>query len=181
MGHVPMSSHRHRAAVAAATAVAVCLVSTACGSGGSSSTSASSACIRAYRTWADGPHGMPAFQRVSTDVGIVSTDLQQVDNSHQDPRAVTATFIAGSKLRVDSDHAIESPPPSCVPGFARPYRAALSDARQAGDDVMAAMTALRAGDQSEATSSVNAFASDVGEAQVNIKAARAAAAREIHT
>jgi hypothetical protein len=44
---------------------------------------------------------------------------------------------------------------------------------------MGTMTSLRTGNQSAATSSMNAFASDVGQAQVNIKAARAAVGREI--
>ncbi len=172
-----MANYRKHAA-AIASAAAVGLVSAACGGGTSSSTTASSACQTAYRTWADGPHGKAAFNQISTDVAMVSADLQRVA-SNKRAGLVTAAFNAGGKLGQESYHALQYPPPSCVPGLARPYRAALSDARQGGIAVMAAMTALRIGDQPAATSSVNAFASDVGKAQVNIKAAQVAVAREI--
>jgi hypothetical protein len=174
-----MFNDRKHAAMAIASAAAVGLASAACGGGTSSSATASSGCQTAYQTWANGPHGKAAFKRISSDVDIVTADLQQVASSHEEAGMVTATFSAGHMLGVDSHYALQNPPPSCVQGFAGPYRAALNDARQAAIDVMAAMTALRIGHQSAATSSVNAFASDVGEAQVNIKAAQAAVAREI--
>jgi hypothetical protein len=142
---------------------------------------ASSACQTAYRTWASGPHGKAAFKQISTDVGIVTTDLQQVASSDEKADAVTATFKTGGKLGVDSYNALQNPPPSCVRGFARPYRAALSDAHQGAIDIMAAMTALRIGDRSASTSSMNAFASDIGEAQMNIRAAQAAVARDVNS
>jgi hypothetical protein len=173
-----MSNFRKRAALPIASAAAVGLVCAACG-GAPSGTTASSACQAAYQTWANGPHGKSAFKQVSTDVGIVSTDLQQVASSDKRPGLVTATFNAGNKLGEDSYHALQNPPPTCVRGFAGPYRAALSDARQGAFDIMAAMKSLRIGNRSAATSSVNAFASDIGAAQVNIKAAQAAVAREI--
>lgn len=173
-----MSNFRKRTAIPIASAAAVGLISVACG-GTPSGTTASSACQASYQTWARGPHGKSAFSQISTDVGIVSTDLQQVASSDERPGPVTATFNAGSKLGEDSYRALQNPPPSCVRGFAGPYRAALSDARRGAFDIMAAMTSLRIGNRSAATSSVNAFASDIGAAQVNIKAAQAAVAREI--
>jgi hypothetical protein len=173
----PMVNYRKHA-VAIAFAAAVSLVSAACGGGTSSSTTATSACQTAYRTWADGPHGKAAFNQISTDVGIVSADLQQVA-SNERAGLVTAAFNAGTKLGQESYHALQYLPPSCVPGLARPYRAALSDARQGAIAIMAAMTALRIGNQSAATSYVNAFASDLGQAQLNIKAAQVAVAREV--
>jgi hypothetical protein len=173
-----MSNFRKRAAVPVASAAAVGLVAAACG-GTSSGTTTSSACQAAYQTWASGPHGKSAFKQISTDVGIVSTDLQEVAGSNERPDLVTATFDAGNKLGEDSYRSLQNPPPSCMRGFAGPYRAALSDARRGAFDIMAAMTSLRTGNRSAATTSVNAFASDIGEAQVNIKAAQAAVAREI--
>jgi hypothetical protein len=170
---------RKHAAVAIASAAAAGLVTAACGGGTSSGTAVSSACQAAYQKWAEGPHGTAAFNQISADVGVVTTDLQQVASKHQGAGLVTATFNAAEKLGLDSYHALQNPPPACVPGFARPYRVALSDARQGAIAITAAMTALRAGNQSAATSSVNAFASDLGAAQANIKAARAAIAREI--
>jgi hypothetical protein len=168
-------NHRRYVALVSASAAAVGLVSAACGGGTSSSTTtATSACHTAYEAWANGPHGTAAFKQISTDVGIATADLQEVASSHNAPSAVTLTFNAGSKLGVDSDHAAANLPPSCVPGLAAPYHAALSDARQAGIDIKAAMTALRTGNQSAADSSVNAFASDVGDAQLNIRSAQTA-------
>jgi len=172
-----MFNCRKHVAVAIASAAAMGLVSAACGGGTSSSTSASRACQTSYQTWSNGPHGKAAFKQISTDVGIVTTDLQQVASSDERAGVVTATFNAGGKLGMDSYHALQNPPPSCVRGFAGPYRAALSDAHQSAIDIMAAMTALRIGDRPAATSSMNAFASDIGEAQLNIRAAQAAVAR----
>ena len=172
-----MLNHRNCTAVAIASVAAVGLVSAACGGGTSSGTAVTTACQTAYKTWANGPHGRAAFNQISTDVGVVTSDLQDVASSHQAARAVTVTFNEGGKLGTDSAHALQTPPPSCVPGFGKPYRAALIDSQQGAADIVDAMTALRAGNQSAATSSVNAFASHVGAAQMNIKAAQAALTR----
>jgi hypothetical protein len=173
-----MLNHRNCTAVAIASVAAVGLVSAACGGGTSSGTAVTTACQTAYKTWANGPHGRAAFNQISTDVGIVTSDLQDVASSHQTASTVTLTFREGGKLGTDSAHALQTPPPSCVSGFGKPYRAALSDSQQGAVDIVDAMTALRAGNQSAATSSVNAFASHVGAAQMNIKAAQAALTRQ---
>jgi hypothetical protein len=171
-------NHRRNVAAAIAGAAAAALVSAACSGGTPSSTATvSSACRSAYQAWASGPHGTTVFDQISTDVSIVTTSLQKVVSSNNAASAVTQTFNAGSKLGADSNDAGQNLPPSCVPGLAGPYRTSLSDAHQAGLDVMAAMTALRAGNQSAATNSVNAFAANVGSAQVNIKAARKAVSK----
>jgi hypothetical protein len=170
-------NHR-RYAVGIASAAAVGLVSAACGGGTSSSTTVSSACGASYKTWASGPHGTAAFQQVSTDAGTVSTDLQQVAGSNEAARAVTRTFNAGRKLGVDSNQALQNLPPPCVAGFARLYHVALTYTRQGSIDIMAAMTALRLGNQSGANNSVGAYASDIGSAQRNIHAAEAAITKE---
>ena len=173
-----MLNHRNCTAVAITSVAAVGLVSAACGGGTSSGTAVTTACQTAYKTWANGPHGTAAFNQISTDVGIVTSDLQDVASSHQTASTVTLTFREGGKLGTDSAHALQTPPPSCVSGFGKPYRAALSDSQQGAVDIVDAMTALRAGNQSAATSSVNAFASHVGAAQMNIKAAQAALTRQ---
>ena len=173
-----MLNHRNCTAVAIASVAAVGLVSAACGGGTSSGTAVTTACQTAYKTWANGPHGRAAFNQISTDVGIVTSDLQDVASSHQTASTVTLTFREGGKLGTDSAHALQTPPPSCVSGFGKPYRAALIDSQQGAADIVDAMTALRAGNQSAATSSVNAFASHVGAAQMNIKAAQAALTRQ---
>jgi hypothetical protein len=175
---VPVFSHRRHAAAGIASAAAVCLVAGACGGGTPSSTTVSSACATTYKTWASGPHGTAAFQQVSTDAGIVSADLRQVASSNYAASAVTRTFSAGSKLGVDSSQALQNLPPPCVAGFARLYHVALTDTRQGSIDIMAAMTALRLGNQSAANNSVGAFASDLGSAQRNIHAAEAAISKE---
>jgi len=172
-----MLNHRNCTAVAIASIAAVGLVSAACGGGTSSGTAVTTACQTAYKTWANGPHGRAAFNQISTDVGIVTSDLQDVAGSRQAASAVTVTFNEGGKLGTDSAHALQNPPPSCVPGFAKPYHAALIDSQQGAVHIVDAMTALRGGNQSAATSSVNAFASEVGGAQMNIKAAVAALTR----
>ena len=173
-----MLNHRNCTAVAIASVAAVGLVSAACGGGTSSGATVTTACQTAYKTWVNGPHGRAAFNQISTDVGIVTSDLQDVASSHQAASAVTLTFNEGGKLGTDSAHALQTPPPSCVPGFGKPYHAALIDSQQGAADIVDAMTALRAGNQSAATSSVNAFASAVGAAQMNIKAAQAALTRQ---
>jgi hypothetical protein len=172
-----MLRHRYCTAAAIASVAAVGLVSAACGGGTSSGSPVTSACHTAYKAWADGPHGRAAFNQISTDVGIVTSDVREVASTNQAPSAVTLTFNEGSKLGVDSSHALANPPPSCVPGFGQPYHAALSDSRQGALDIVDAMTALRAGNKSAATSSVTAFASDLGAAQTNIRAAEAALTR----
>jgi hypothetical protein len=121
---------------------------------------------------------MAAFQQVSTDADIVSTDLQQVASSNDAASAVTRTFNAGGKLGTDSNLALHNLPPSCVAGFARLYHVALTDTRQGSIDIMAAMTALRLGNQAAANNSVGAYASDLGRAQRNIHAAEAAIIKE---
>ena len=173
-----MFSHRRYAAVGIASAAAVGLVSAACGGGTSAGTTVTSACDASYKTWASGPHGTAAFQQVSADAGTVSTDLQQVASSNYAASAVTRTFSAGGKLGVDSNQALQNLPPSCVAGFARLYHVALTYTRQGSVDIMAAMTALRLGNQSAAESAVGAYASDIGSAQRNIHAAQAAITKE---
>jgi hypothetical protein len=173
-----MLSRRNCTAVAIASVAAVGLVSAACGGGTSSGSAVATACQTAYKTWANGPHGRAAFNQISADVGIVTSDMREVASSNPAPSAVTRTFNEGGKLGVDSSHALENPPPSCVPGFGQPYHAALSDSRQSAVDILSAMTALRAGNKSAASSSVAAFASDLGAAQTNIKVAEAALTRQ---
>jgi hypothetical protein len=171
-------SHRNCTAVAVASVAAVGLVSAACSGGTSSGATVTSGCETAYKTWASGPQGKAAIGQISTDVGIVASDLREVASSHQAASVVTQTFNEGGKLGADSAHALQNPPPSCVPGFAKPYRAALSESHQGAVEIVDAMSALRTGSQSAATSSVNAFASDVGVAQADIKAAQAALTRQ---
>jgi hypothetical protein len=171
-------SHRSCTAVAVAAVAAIGLVSAACGGGTSAGASVTGACQTAYKTWASGPQGKAAFNQISTDVGIVTSDLREVASSHQAASVVTLTFNEGGKLGADSSEALQNPPPSCVAGFAKPYRAALSESHQGAVEIVDAMSALRTGGQSAATSSVNAFASDMGAAQADIKAAQAALTRQ---
>ncbi len=143
-------------------------------------TSTGSSCIAQAYTWVHSGGGSAEIAAVAADFGKLTRDdrliVQALGGNGSQARALSRTTNDASQLGADSTQALSNPPPSCIPGEAAPYRAAMSEANEASVDTLQSVNDISSGNLQGATASIVAANTQITKATANIETATSAVA-----
>ncbi len=143
-------------------------------------TSTGSSCIAQAYTWVHSGGGSAAIAAVAADFGKLTRDdrliVQALGGNGSQARALSRTTNDASQLGADSTQALANPPPSCIPGEAAPYRAAMSEANEASVDTLQSVSDISRGNLQGATASIVAANTQITKGTANIETATSAVA-----